>query len=252
MFSKSPNQTTTAVLSIGALVLIALASSLNVTAQPRTQSYGLGMPRTSGTGGATRGNLPQVIMLVPDDGAKTLSANPTFYWFVPEGPFTTTFFLRDSNQNGAKTIYRVQGTAQKSGLYRITLPQNISLMAGKPQRWQVRWQDNKGGQVDIASGVLLESNPTVSKAITTAKNDLEKARIYAANLYWYDALDSYTKWLDANPKDKIALKERNDLLKAGFQGSSSVTADLMDKFLTRLNQESARQLALQLENQAQR
>lgn len=228
----------------GALVLLTLGTSLTVMAQPRNQSYGLGMPRTAGTGGATRGNLPQIVMIVPDDGARTLSDRPTFYWYVEKAPFRTTFFLRDSVGTQAKTVYRIESKADKPGLYRITLPENIRLKNNDPQRWQVRWQDERGvEQVDVASAVKLEPNPQVSAKLAESKTDLERARIYSANFYWYDAFDSYTKWLEANPQDQEAVKERNDLLKIGFRSSVKVLPEVMDQFLSRLNVSTIKTIA---------
>ncbi len=249
MFGKSLNQSAGALLSIGALVLLAVSGSLMVSAQPRNQSYGLGVPKTAGTGGATRGNLPQVVMLVPEDGAKTMSDRPTFYWYVGEAPFRTTFFLRDANETGAKTIYRLEAEAKKAGLYRVTLPDSVRLTSGQVQRWQVRWQDVRGvNQIDVASAVKFESNPQVQTAVDRAKNDLEKARIFAANLYWYDAFDAYTKWLEANPTDKTARQERADLVKAGFQSNSRLTKDKISTLLTTLDKNISQQIALTIKD----
>jgi hypothetical protein len=246
MFGKSlKNQSAGALLSLGALLLLTVAGSVAVSAQPRNQSYGLGIPKTAGTGGATRGNLPQVVMLVPEDGARTLSDRPTFYWYVGEAPFRTTFFLRDANETGAKTLYRVEAESKKAGLYRVTLPESVRLSSGQVHRWQVRWQDSRGvGQIDVASAIKLEPNPQVQLAIAKAPNDLAKARILAANLYWYDALDAYTKWLEANPNDKTARQERAELIRAGFQSSSVITKDNINILLATLDRNVPQQIAL--------
>ncbi len=245
MFGKSLNQSAGALLSMGALLLITIAGSLTVAAQPRNQSYGLGIPKTAGTGGATRGNLPQVVMLVPEDGARTLSDRPTFYWYVREAPFRATFFLRDANEVGASTIYRVEAEAKKPGLYRVTLPESVRLTEGQVQRWQVRWQDSRGvSQIDVAGAVKLQSNAQVQSAIAKAPNDLAKARIFAANLYWYDAFDAYSKWLEANPNDKTARQERAELVKAGLQSSSVITRENIDTLLAILDKNVPQQIAL--------
>jgi hypothetical protein len=249
MFGKSLNQAAGALLSISALVLLAVSGSLIVLAQPRNQSYGLGVPKTAGTGGATRGNLPQLVMLVPEDGARTISDRPTFYWYVGEAPFRTTFFLRDANETTAKTIYRLEAEAKKAGLYRVTLPESVRLTSGEVQRWQVRWQDVRGvNQIDVASAVKFEPNPRVQTAVDRAKNDLEKARIFAANLYWYDAFDAYTKWLETNPNDKTARQERADLVRAGLQSNSRLTKGNISALLTTLDKNNPQQIALTIKD----
>ncbi|MFN5817520.1 MAG: DUF928 domain-containing protein, partial [Pseudanabaena sp.] len=60
--------------------------------------------------------------------------------------------------------------------------------------------------------IKRESNQSVMDEINTASTDLLKARIYARNAYWYDALDAYSKWIDANPRDQQALNERMQML----------------------------------------
>jgi hypothetical protein len=226
--------------------------------------YGLGLPRSAGTGGATRGKLPQITMIVPEDGAKTLAARPSFYWYIAPSELTTssssftssatpeegktefkiTFFLRDGNDRSSRSIFTAEGVADKPGLYKFTLPAEApELMLGKVQRWQIRWQANNGAsQVDINSPILREDNPAVTKAIASAKNSLEQARIYAQNAYWYDAINAYTLWLSANPQDMAAVKERDQLLSAGFKNHSSFSKDKEDnitKLIAQLNMDKS-------------
>ncbi len=228
---------------VGAVCLSAsclfTVTGLLTFAPSASAQYGLGLPRSAGTGGATRGDLPQITMLVPEDGAKTLAARPTFYWYIAptspalaslaattvsetngsKNPFKITFFLRDGTGLTAKSIFVAEGKAEESGLYKFTLPETTpELVKNKVQRWQIRWQTSAGSsQVDVNAPILREDNPVILKAIAAAKNDLEKARIYAKNAYWYDAIDAYANWLDKNPKDNLARTERNDLLKEGFK-----------------------------------
>ncbi|MDX2256417.1 MAG: DUF928 domain-containing protein [Pseudanabaenaceae cyanobacterium bins.39] len=223
--------------------------------------YGLGLPRSAGTGGATRGKLPQITMIVPEDGAKTLAARPSFYWYIAPSELTTasssfatsgpkpeqgatdfkiTFFLRDGNERSSRSVFMAEGVASKPGLYKFTLPADApELMTGKVQRWQIRWQANNGAsQVDINSPILREDNPKITKEIALAKNSLEAARIYAKNAYWYDAINAYTLWLSENPKDMVAVNERNQLLNDGFKNHTSFSKDKEDnitKLISQLN-----------------
>jgi len=96
----------------------------------------------------------------------------------------------------------------------------------------------------VASAVRFDSNPQVQTAVDRARNDLERARIFAANLYWYDAFDAYTKWLEANPTDKTARQERAELVRAGLQSSSRLTKDNISTLLTTLDKNMPQQIAL--------
>ena len=239
-----------------------VTSSLTFTTPSVFAQYGLGLPKSAGTGGATRGNLPQITMLVPEDGAKTLAARPTFYWYIAaanlapsttvpkvddgKNSFKVTFFLRDGNAVTAKSVFVAEGKAEEPGLYKFTLPEAApELVKGKVQRWQIRWQTNAGvSQVDVNSPILRDDNPAVLKAIALSKSDLEKARIYVKNVYWYDAIDAYTNWLSANPQDEVARTERSNLLKEGFKTHTAFSKKQQGNITKLLNKLDASKSAI--------
>jgi hypothetical protein len=222
-------------------ICIATVASSTIFVPSAFAQYGLGLPKSAGSGGATRSvdSLPHVTILVPGDGARTLASRPTFYWYIApqdiattpstpsttvptadegKSPFKVTFFLRDGNERASKSIFKAEGKAQGAGLYKFTLPENApELKIGKVQRWQVRWEGTNGAvQVDVNALIRRDDDPLVAKEIASAKNDLEKARIYAKKAYWYDAIDAYTSWISKNPKDNVAIAERSSLLKVGL------------------------------------
>jgi len=225
-------------IALSTICVASVASSLTFGHTAFAQ-YGLGLPKSASSGGATRGDLPLLTVLAPEDGAKTLSSRPTFYWYIaPQNNETTTsttipqtdngkssvkvtFLLRDGAGRSAKSVFVAEGKAEGSGLYKFTLPENApELVKGKLQRWQIRLQES-GGQVDVSAPIRRDDDPVVLNALSSAKNDLEKARVYAKNAYWYDAIDAYTSWLSKNPKDDVALTERSNLVKAGLNGNSA-------------------------------
>jgi hypothetical protein len=237
--TSTKTQITTRVKNAIALstICIATIASSTIFVPSTFAQYGLGLPKSAGLGGATRGDLPLLTILVPDDGGKTLSSRPTFYWYIAppdiaptnsatvpqvensKSPFQVTFILRDSNGRESKPIFMAEGKGEEPGLYKFTLPENApELVKGKVQRWQIRWQGNGGtAQVDVNAAIRYDDDPVLVKEIATAKNDLEKAKIYAKKAYWYDAIDAYTSWLSKNSKDEVAIAERSNLLKIGLQ-----------------------------------
>lgn len=239
------------------LVTVSVGVTVNAQGKP---SYGLGLPRTAGTGGATRGTLPLVTMLIPEDGGRTVSSRPTFYWYVsPERdgavaskPFQVTFFLRENPEISAKSVFKAEGETNKSGLYKFTLPDSAPpLEVGKVQRWQIRWRSETGStQVDVNGMIMLaEASSDLRQALSKAATDLDKARVYASKSYWYDALDAYSKWLEANPKDATARQERSSLLMKGFDGHSAITdAKILKTLLTEVDAQPA--IALSLSSKA--
>ncbi|MFN9397075.1 MAG: DUF928 domain-containing protein [Pseudanabaena sp.] len=208
--------------------------------QSRASSfYGLGIPQL-GAGGISRcgdyGNLVAVDLLAPNDGARTLASRPTFYWYIdhkswlnnsPETKqkskkYKVKFFLRDGFKRSAKSIFRFESQAtqinQQGTLYKLTLPSNAPLIdIDKIYSWRISYLEisdsgQSNSQIDVRTFIKRESNQSVMDEINTASTDLLKARIYARNAYWYDALDAYSKWIDANPRDQQALNERMQML----------------------------------------
>ncbi len=222
---------------------IATVASTTIIGPFAFAQYGLGLPKSASSGGATRStdSLPHVTILVPGDGARTLASRPTFYWYIApqdiaattstppttipqvDSSFKVTFFLRDGHGKASKSIFKAEGKAQGAGLYKFTLPENApELKKGKVQRWQVRWEGTGitgAVQVDVNALIRRDDDPLIVKEIASAKNDLEKARIYAKRAYWYDAIDAYTSWISKNPKDNVASAERSNLLKVGLSSN---------------------------------
>lgn len=223
------------------------ASSLSIPTSVQSKSssfYGLGIPVRNSSLQIFRcgdyKNLVSVNLLAPDDGATTLSSHPTFYWYIEhkslvnipqaipedENVFYVDFILREGSERTAKSIFRTRNSHREnikahSGLYKFTLPTNSPpLEVGKTYTWQIRYIQNStdknnydgSGQINTVTFVKRVGNPSVMQQIDVASSELIKARIFAKNAYWYDALDSYTKWIDLNPNDNAALKERLTML----------------------------------------
>jgi hypothetical protein len=199
-------------------------------------SYGLGIVQNRYYAETVRcgnlGNLVAVDLLAPDDGARTLAERPTFYWYInhksqsevkSEKIFHVYFILREGFGRNAKSIFRSRSVGilkASSGLYRFTLPpKSPTLEIGKTYAWHIRYvqADNEyevlnSNQLDTRAIVKRESNASVIEKVRTTSTNLDKARIFAENLYWYDALDEYTKWIDTNPNDMQASRERLSML----------------------------------------
>ena len=214
-------------LILGTLCLSTLMGVVTVSSvYARGETFGLGGTSSSTSGGAVRdGNLPQVLLLVPPDGARTLSARPTLYWYVASTEdeqkknFKIRIFLRENPNDGAKSLFEVTGSGKELGLYKFNLPDTApSLVEGKVQRLHLRWSGALK-ELNLHAKILLDKNPEVIKAVGAAKTCLDKARILARELYWYDALDAYSQWIESHPKDATAIKERNDLLAAAFKST---------------------------------
>lgn len=230
----NPKAIALSAICLGTVCLTSVASYLSIVPSAFAQ-YGLGLPKSASSGGATRGSnlIPPIILLAPIDGekingAKTLASQPTFLWYVnlPEStqtnsigespnPIEITFFLRDDASS--EKVFEAKGKMRKTGLYKFTLPPDIpELAVGRMYRWQIRYDIN-GQAFNPNVRIRRDDDLAVVKEIANAKNDLEKARIYAKNFYWYDAIGAYNGWLSKNPKDEVASTERVNLFKIGLE-----------------------------------
>ena len=221
---------------------LAIATLLGITlplapamlfSQPLNKfNYGLGLPRTAGTGGSVRlkdgsgggfesstfRTVPILALMVPEDGAKTASSRPTVYWNMVLNQtqnYKLTFYLHETAEETSKVVLEEEITITKGGLFKYQIPQNLD--ANVPRRWGVRcrWEN---GRIVEAGGVVVfrEASSELKTSLAQATNLRQKAQLYAQAGYWYDALDAYNVWISANPQDQTALNERAELIRQGF------------------------------------
>ncbi|MFQ3679582.1 MAG: hypothetical protein SNJ60_03635, partial [Pseudanabaenaceae cyanobacterium] len=122
------------------LVIGAVVGSVGPVWAQKRDSFGLGAPRSAGTGGGTRwGEGCQIALFAPEGGGRSAVNKPTLFWYgSPAGtePINLTLILRDEDSNTAQRIFQVAGTVAAKGTYQFTLP--IALQPSKTQRWDVR------------------------------------------------------------------------------------------------------------------
>ncbi len=222
-------------IALGALALSIGLGALPVQAQ-RRDSFGLGAPRSAGTGGATRwGEGCQIALFAPESGGRSATDKPTLFWYgSPAGtePIQLTLILRDEDSQTAQRIFQVTGTVATKGTYQFTLP--TALQAGKTQRWDVRGAGAgcPQGQVVATMAVRYEPNDVLNRTIAAARTDLEQARIYARAFYWYDALAAYERAIAANPTNAEIRQERRTLLSQGLkEGDKEISAAKLEDIL---------------------
>jgi len=210
--------------------------------QRRNSGYGLGLPKTASTGGSVRlidaavpglesssklATIPQLTLLVPADGARTIASRPTFYWYIfgKQLNYKATFYLYESE--GSQPLFQIESTIANGGVYKLVLPESApALEVGKVRRWTVRLQTSDQKILE-GSGLIALTNPPAD--LVKAKTELEQARIYVSQGYWYDALNSYSNWIAANPKDQAAIAERTDMLKEVLKDSKEFSTSTLIK-----------------------
>ncbi|WP_201321011.1 DUF928 domain-containing protein [Pseudanabaena sp. lw0831] len=263
-------------------------------------NYGLGLPKTASTGGGTRlvnrdfdidrsvpitppttirggvpsaprdrqpqllreQQLPLLILITPEDGARTAISQPTLYWHLHDknaqassleidnlennsskvnakNTFVGKFSLITSEGDKSITIFQTD-LKMSSGLSSFKIPISVSLQPSKTYRWQITVKDKRAKEV-TASGWIVYTPPddNLQKYLMRALTIRDRAKIYAEAGYWFEAIDGYTRWLNFKPEDLKARTTRNEILKSGFAKNTNLD---FDTFIGLLNDDATKSL----------
>jgi hypothetical protein len=200
-------------------------NDLTVIAQPKHSQYGLGI-EVKETGSLH--SIPSycVVAIAPRDGGRTISEYPTFYVyllkrkdaFVPSNITGLNFKLygnKDIPIRG-RAIFsgRVRNLDLEDGLYKIDLSTAYpSVLNGEVQSWKAYLLGSDDMFSEYTSTYIQRvPDPSLFREIRSATTKLQQAQIYTKYYYWYDAFDAYTQWLESNPTDINARRERARML----------------------------------------
>jgi hypothetical protein len=162
--------------------------------------------RTNGTGSRgcnTNGKPPELTLLVPDDhDGQTVAARPTFFWYL-ENASAAKFTLVEP---GVPTpLIEKTVEASKPGIMSFTMAADAPELAiDKDYRWTVSvlCNPNRSSEViTFTQSFVRRVTPSdeLAQELAGAKTDADRARIYAKNGKWYDALAAYEKAVAQDP-----------------------------------------------------
>jgi Domain of Unknown Function (DUF928) len=196
-------------------------NDLTAIAQPKYSQYGLGTAKKY-VGGVPH-SIPSycISIISPDDGGRTISERPSLYvyiyklkdkWTPYKSLVNLDFIMREDNHR-SRRVFTGKERIFGEGFYKIKLPvSNPSILNGKIQHWSV-YVTSEGIDTD-RSVAYIQREPDINleREFNREHTLFGKARIYAKYFYWYDAFDAYTQWLEINPTDQVARRERAKLL----------------------------------------
>jgi Domain of Unknown Function (DUF928) len=163
--------------------------------------------------------------------AKTSSAHPTFWFYLPE-PLTPEssieFTLLDNQDSQATYTYKttLSPVETKPGLIQLSVPQTAaSLQVGKRYLWTLSLSCNaRPADAVFVQGITERvALPAKLQSQITAAAPLEQAKLYAANGIWQEALDTLAMQRITNPKQPQPTAAWNSLLQqVGLQDLASI------------------------------
>jgi hypothetical protein len=190
-----------------------LAQSSN---QPRE-----GLPGRRVGGGTRSGQILNLVALLPQNNqGLTFSETPTFFFYIPETkkPEMGEFVLLDENE---ETVYQTNFTTNgDSGIVSInsaeTNPTKL-LEIGKVYKWYfsiIRDPNDRSADTFITGSIQrVQPNQDLDNQLKQASL-LDRASLYAANNFWYDAIVSLAELRYSNPADADVAAKWTQLLQS--------------------------------------
>ncbi|WP_449420395.1 DUF928 domain-containing protein [Phormidium nigroviride] len=132
----------------------------------------------------------------------TISANPTFWFYVPyKSKFSGEFVLYNRENDPVYTSsFMLSGTP---GIVKISLPSSVSLEIGQRYEWYFKIYCQQGQPPSSVNGTIERINlPNPSLRSQLEKATLsDRISILAANGIWHDALTTAAEIRKRNPND---------------------------------------------------
>jgi len=197
-------------------LVIAIAASLSISSfveagfAQRFVPKNRGLPgrrEGSGTRGACLQTQRSIVAIMPQtNSGLTVSAYPTFSWYVPATqPTTVAFVLLDDRQTELySTSFQIAG---QPGLISLSLPQTANLPpleVGKTYRWKFSLTcdvDDPSTNMITEGWVQRVELPTVLSNQLQSASVLDQARLYAKEGLWYDAAATFVMLRRTQPNN---------------------------------------------------
>lgn len=152
-------------------------------------------------------------------GGLTASERPDFWFYVPYDltNFKAEFILRDG---AGEPIYQLASsdfspTNISPGIVRLSLPATVApLEIGQVYQWSFRIYCNSEVPILLNGGIeRLPLDSALSQQLETA-SPLDKARLYAENGFWYDAITVSGDYWRSRPREADAVNAWKQLLQS--------------------------------------
>lgn len=171
-------------------------------------------------GGATRGTgdaALRIDALVPEHVGLTSTPQPQLCWYLSKQTDIRFEITINDEKSITPVLEKSLRSQEKAGISCVKLSDyQVSLRPGIEYQWFVAIiPDPDQRSKDIFSGgsvTYIEATKEVREGLATAKG-ADVVRIYAEGGYWYDALQSVSDLIKADPKEESYREMRRELLR---------------------------------------
>jgi hypothetical protein len=139
--------------------------------------------------------------------AKTISAQPIFFIYVPQTIAESAEFII-VDQTGKEIDHQKITLKQKEGIRKITLSSEKELEIGQQYDWQFAIKCNSFIIIsEIGKIERVNLNPEIKSQLDKTVDALSQARIYANEFIWQETLTSLISVRDSQPEEWRELLE---------------------------------------------
>lgn len=155
------------------------------------------------------------VFLVPQDHAgQTTSGRPKFFWYMSD---TSPVEFALKKVGADEPLFKEQLQIPKAGIIETEIPKGQpELTVGQDYLWSVSVVCNtdRGSKTVTVQAGIRRVAPTreLTRRLRTAQSERDRARVYAQQGFWYDALETISKASDARPQDRSISEDFYSLL----------------------------------------
>ncbi len=183
------------------MITVANANNILGNYSPPEDSEYVYNSRTLGSGSRSYCSSPMasgsMILLIPEDqiAHQTVSSNPNFYFYAKEASkVPLKFNLIIPNHNAPNPIFEKTLSIKEPGVHKIELDSSVSLEYNEVYLWQIGIPCSNDTSLlnQVLKGAVkrVELPQKIEHQLSLVTSPLSKAKIYASNGIWYDALDN--------------------------------------------------------------
>jgi Domain of Unknown Function (DUF928) len=205
-------------LTVSVAIAAESSKASATTATPVYKPPKRGAPASRVGGGARGAEAGSLVLsvLAPEHTGWTAKDQPTLYWYISEPANTRVELTVIDDAAIAPLLETHLEPPSKAGVQYLRLADhNVHLKEGMKYPWSVALVRDPGqrSQDIVASGTLTYVKPSAELKQKLTQVDKEAlASIYAGEGYWYDAIESLSELIEAQPQDKRLRELRASLL----------------------------------------
>ena len=159
---------------------------------------------------------PELYVLVPEEVALTVKAQPTLFWYVSH-PTRQQILITINHPDHPQPILSLElEGASTAGIQRLDLARlGVTLTPQVAYEWVVTLvvnPDRPAENIYSRSEIWCYEPPRSFVEQLTGKSRFERAQILTTEGIWIDAFEELCNLIDHQPQDSLLRRTRNDLL----------------------------------------